>query len=138
MTVLNESHIEEAALAWLASLGYSVLHAPDVAVGMPSAERSDPAYRDVVLSKRLRDTLARLNPELPHEALDDAYRKVLRIDAPTLLERNRLCQRLLVDGVTVEYRRSDGSIAGGQARLIDFDVPDNTNRQRLDRRWQAT
>ncbi len=127
MTVFNESHIEEAALAWLASLGYNVLHAPEVALGMPGAERSDPAYRDVVLSQRLRDALVRLNPELPHEALDDAYRKVLRIDAPTLLERNRLCQRLLVDGVTVEYRQSDGSIAGGQARLIDFDAPDNND-----------
>ena len=127
MTVLNESHIEEAALAWLRSLGYNVLHAPDVAVGMPGAERNDPAYRDVVLSKRLRDALVRLNPELPPEALDDAYRKVMRIDAPTLLERNRLCQRMLVDGVTIEYRREDSSIAGGQARLIDFDVPDSND-----------
>lgn len=125
MTVLNESHIEEATLAWLASLGYSVLHAPDVAVGMPGAERNDPAYRDVVLSQRLRDALVRLNPELPPEALDDAYRRVLRIDAPALLERNRLCQRRLVDGATVECRGVDGSIAGGQARFIDFDLPDN-------------
>ncbi len=30
-----------------------------------------------------------------------------------------------VDGVTVEYRRADGSIAGAQARVIDFDVPEN-------------
>lgn len=51
-----------------------------------------------------------LNPELPPEAFDDAYRKVLRIDARTLLERNRLCQRMVVDGVTVEYCREDGSI----------------------------
>jgi len=127
MTALNESHIEEAALAWLASLGYTVLHGPDIAVGMPNAERDDSTYRDVVLSRRLREALARNNPELPPDALDDAYRKVMRVDAPTLLERNRSCQRMLVDGVTVEYRREDGSIAGGQARLIDFDVPENND-----------
>jgi len=32
--------------------------------------------------------------------------------------------QLLVDGVTVEYR-TDGSIRGAQAQLLDFDNPDN-------------
>ena len=72
----------------------------------------------------LRDALARLNPDLPPEALEDAFRKLTRLDAPTLLERNRATHRMLVDGVTVEYRRADGSIAGAQARLIDFDTPE--------------
>ncbi|MDA1315840.1 MAG: type I restriction endonuclease, partial [Acidobacteria bacterium] len=31
--------------------------------------------------------------------------------------------RLLVDGVTVEYRAADGEIRGAQARVIDFDKP---------------
>jgi type I restriction enzyme R subunit len=35
--------------------------------------------------------------------------------------------RLLVDGVTVEYRRKDGSIAGAQARIIDFGTPANND-----------
>ena len=39
MTGLNESHIEDAALAWLESLGYAVLHGPDIAAGELSAER---------------------------------------------------------------------------------------------------
>jgi type I restriction enzyme R subunit len=30
---------------------------------------------------------------------------------------------MLVDGVTVEYRRKDGSIAGTQVRVVDFDAP---------------
>ncbi len=34
---------------------------------------------------------------------------------------------MLVDGVTVEYRRKDGSIAGAQARVIDFDDADNND-----------
>ncbi len=54
----------------------------------------------------------RLNPDLPQEALEDAYRKLTRVDAPSLVERNRAVHRMLVDGVTVEYRRKDGSIAG--------------------------
>jgi len=34
---------------------------------------------------------------------------------------------MLVDGVTVEYRRSDGSIAGAQARVLDFGAPQNND-----------
>ena len=127
MTAFTESVVEEAALAWLEALGYAVLHGPEIAAGEPGAERSDPNYRDVMLDGRLRQALFRLNADLPPEALEDACRKLMRNDAPSLVERNRALHRMLVDGVTVEYRRKDGSIAGAQARLIDFDIPDNND-----------
>ena len=127
MSGFTESVVEDATLAWLEALGYAVLHGPDIAVGMPAAERSDPNYRDVVLENRLRQALVRLNPDLPHEALEDAYRRLTRADAPSLVERNRAVHRMLVDGVTVEYRRADGSIAGAQARLLDFVASDNND-----------
>ena len=94
---------------------------------MLGAERSDPSYRDAVLEGRLRQALVRLNPDLPADALEDAYRRLTRTDAPSLLESNRVVHRMLMDGVTVEYRRADGSIAGAQARAIDFDTPDNND-----------
>ncbi|HLG17045.1 MAG TPA: type I restriction endonuclease subunit R [Blastocatellia bacterium] len=123
----TESVVEDAALAWLEGLGYTVLHGPEIAAGMVGAERNDPNYRDVVLEDRLRQALVRLNPDLPAEALQDAFRKLTRTDAPSLLEGNRAVHRMLVDGVTVEYRRADGSIAGAQARLLDFNTPDNND-----------
>jgi type I restriction enzyme, R subunit len=123
----SESVVEEAALDWLEALGYAVLHGPLIAVGEATAERSDPNYRDVILDGRLRQALVRLNPDLPPEVLEDTYRKLIKVDAPSLIERNRAVHRMLVDGVTVEYRRKDGSIAGAQARLIDFDDPDNND-----------
>ena len=113
----SESMVEEAALAWLEALGYAALHGPDIAAGEPAAERSDSNYREVVLERRLRQALVQLNPDLPTEALEDAYRKLARSDAPVLIERNRALHRMLVDGVTVEYRRTDGSTAGAQARV---------------------
>jgi type I restriction enzyme R subunit len=123
----SESVVEEAALDWLEALGYAVLQGPLIAFGEARAERSDPNYRDVILDDRLRQALARLNPELPPEALQDAYRKLIKVDAPSLIERNRAMHRMLVDGVTVEYRRKDGSIAGAQACVIDFDDPGNND-----------
>jgi type I restriction enzyme, R subunit len=123
----TESVVEQASLAWLEALGYVVLHGPDIAAGECDAERSDPNYRDVALDRRLRQALSNLNPDLPNEAQEDAYRKLMRIDAPSLVERNRALHRMLVNGVTVEYRRKDGSIVGAQARVIDFDSPDKND-----------
>ena len=122
-----ESVVEDAALAWLRGLGYGVLHGPEIAAGETAAERGDPGYRDSVLERRLRQALAKLNPGLPPEALEDAFRKLTRADAPSLIERNRAAHRMLVDGVTVEYRRADGSIAGAQARIIDFEIPEHND-----------
>ena len=127
MGVFTESVVEDAALEWLKGLRYDVLHGPDIAVGELAAERGDPNYRDVVLEARLRAAFANLNPSLPPEAIEDAYRKLTRADVPSLVERNRAVHRMLVDGVTVEYRRTDGSIAGAQARALDFDNADNND-----------
>jgi type I restriction enzyme R subunit len=127
VSAFAESVVEDAALDWLEGLGYAVQHGPDIAVGEPAAERSDPNFRDVILEGRLRQALARLNSDLPSEALEDAYRKLVKVEAPSLIERNRAVHRMLVDGVTVEYRRQDGSIAGAQARVIDFDDADNND-----------
>jgi type I restriction enzyme R subunit len=125
--MIAESHVEEAALAWLAALGYSVLYGPGIAAGEPASERTDPSCRDTILEQRLRRALTRLNTDLPADAIDEAYRRLVRTDAPSLVERNRAVHRLIVDGVPVEYRRADGSIAGAQARVIDFDTPDNND-----------
>ena len=75
----------------------------------------------------LRQGLIRLNPALPIEAVEDAFRRIIRPEGPSLDARNRAIHRWLVDGVTVEYRRADGSIAGAQARVLDFDDPDNND-----------
>ncbi len=119
MSGFSESVVEQAALAWLESTGWSVRNGADIAPGEPAAERDD--YGQVVLAQRLRDALARLNPALPAEALDDAFRKLTRPEGAELVARSRALHRLLVDGVTVEYRVPDGEIRGAQARVIDFD-----------------
>ncbi|GDY11053.1 DEAD/DEAH box helicase [Planctomycetia bacterium] len=121
----NESTIEEAALSWFDELGYAVAHGPDLAPGEAAAERD--SFADVVLAGRLRDAIDRLNPKIPAEARDEAFRKVLLTDSPSLVANNRKFHWMLCDGVEVEYRRADGSIAGDLVRLIDFDDPANND-----------
>ncbi len=124
MPLLSESVVEESALDWLRELEYNVVSGPDMPPG-PHALRE--SYADVVLLSVVRDALARLNPNLPTTALDDAYRKLTHPEGSTLEARNRAFHRLTVDGVTVEYRTADGGVRGAQVRVIDFDDPINND-----------
>ena len=119
---LSESTVEAVALDWLASLGWAVAYGPAIASGMPAAERAD--YGEVVLSERLRSALARLNPDLPTNALEDTLHRMTRPAGATLEARNRDFHRMLVAGVTVEYVDTDGRVCGAQVRVLDFDEPD--------------
>ena len=47
---LNESIVEDAALAWFGELGYAVGHGPQLAPGEPAAERD--SFGEVVLVGR--------------------------------------------------------------------------------------
>ena len=121
----TESEVETAALEWLEGLGWRIAYGPEVAPDTPGEERAD--YSAVLLERRLHDALARLNPDLPAPALDDAFRRLTRPEGATLEARNRAVHRLLVDGVTVEYRGGNGAIRGAQVRLLDFDDPEGND-----------
>ena len=116
---INEYEAETAALGWLSNIGWQTAHGPAKAPDTQRAERAD--YGEVVLEQRLRDALSNLNPSLPASALDDAFRRLTYPEGATLEARNRSFHRMLVAGVTVEYRIGDGAIRGGQARVMDFD-----------------
>ena len=122
---VTESIIEQATLAWLESLDWHIAYGPDIAPDALGAERED--YSKIVLEQRLRNTLARLNPDLPAIALEDAFHKLIRPQGSTLETRNRTFHNMVVDGVTVEYRTDNGTVRGAQARVIDFDDPVNND-----------
>ncbi len=74
----------------------------------------------MVLTGRLREAIRRINPTIPEDAREEALRKVLRLGTSSLMQTNRAFQRLLRDGVPVEYPRPDSSIAGDHVRLVEF------------------
>ncbi len=122
MTTLNESIIEDAALTWFREIGYFVGYGPQLAPGEPTSERE--SFGDVILAERLQHAIKRLNPGIPDEAQEEAFRKVLRVGTPSLTQTNRAFHAMLRDGVPVEYRRQDGSIAGDFVRLVEFERVD--------------
>ncbi len=77
MAGITESEVEDAALAWLAGLGYTVLHGPDIGPEGPTPERG--SYDEVPLTGRLRKALARLNPDLLAETLEDVLQELTRL-----------------------------------------------------------
>ena len=122
---LNEPDVEAAALAWLESGSWQRAYGPDLAPEAPSSERDN--YSQSVLPDRLQSSLERLNRSLAAPALEDALRKLIRPEGTSLGMRNRAFHRMLVDGVTVEHRTEDGEIRGAQAKVIDFNNPENND-----------
>ncbi|HRQ97989.1 MAG TPA: type I restriction endonuclease subunit R [Candidatus Saccharibacteria bacterium] len=118
---MTEDQIEQNVLETLRQIGWQVLNGPEIGPD-GSGERD---YHDTVLNDRLAGALIRLNPHIPQPALDEAFKKIVRISEPTLLENNQAFHKLLVDGVSVQYRSASGELKYDQVRIIDFDNPDN-------------
>lgn len=114
---MTEDQLEQETLGWLCEQGYTHLYGPDIAHDGDNPERE--SYRDVILTMRLRTAIARLNPQVPLAAREDALRQVLELGVPVQLSANRLFHRLLVSGVPVQYQK-DGETRGDFVRLIDW------------------
>lgn len=122
--MMTENQLEQEALEWLRETGYQHRFGPDIAPDGDAPERG--SYRDVVLASRLQEAIARLNPQIPAAAREEAVQQVLRLDHPVQLAANRAFHRLLVNGVPVEYQQG-GETRGDLVRLIDFANPKNND-----------
>ncbi len=118
---MTEDHIEQAALDTLAEMKWQILHGPDI--GPDGTNERD--YHDTVLNSRLQSALQRLNPHVPTPSLDEAFKRLVRVQQPTMLANNQAFHELLVNGVPVEYRGPDGEIKNDRAKVIDFEIPAN-------------
>jgi type I restriction enzyme R subunit len=77
--------------------------------------------RDVVLVRDLRAALARLNPDLPESAREQAIEKLTRADfSRSLLQHNREIYGYIRGGVQVEWRDAQGETRYARAQVIDF------------------
>jgi len=84
---INESIIEQTALAWFESIGYSVRSGPSISPGEPGVERE--YYDQIVLLGRLQAGLENINPNIPTDTISEAVRKISQTDSPSLIETAR-------------------------------------------------
>ena len=122
MTKLTESAIEELAIKLFEQLGYSHIHAPNIAPDGDHPERT--RYDEVLLTSRLEKALQRINPGMTVTVLQTALKEVERIHSPELLSNNETFHRLLTEGVKVSYQQA-GNERGDIVWLIDFENPGN-------------
>ena len=127
MKKFTENQIEQTTLDWFENLGYNIKHGPDIAFDGSRPERDAEAnYTDVILIDRLRETLERINSDLPFEAIDEAIRKITLAESPSLIENNRTFHRMLTDGVDVSWMGDEGE-KYGKVWLFDLDDKDNND-----------
>jgi type I restriction enzyme R subunit len=125
ISFMTESVLEALVLGFLEEEGWALAHGPNLGPGEVASERSD--YRDVVLIGRLRAAIARLNLNLPSDAVDEAVNTVLRPESQVVMTENWRAYQLLTQGVPVEYRDADGAIREVRAHLIDWLNPANND-----------
>ncbi|MGL5290373.1 MAG: type I restriction endonuclease, partial [Vibrionaceae bacterium] len=115
---MTEDQLEQEVLGWLAQVGYHHVCGYDIAPDGASPERAD--HIQPLLLERLRAAIARLNPQVPAPAREDALREVLDLGIPSLLSANRHFHHLLVNGVPVQYQK-EGETRGDFVRLVDWE-----------------
>ncbi|XSG83890.1 MAG: type I restriction endonuclease subunit R [Methylohalobius sp. ZOD2] len=85
--------------------------------------------KEAVLTRDLRAALARLNPDLPDKAVEEAVRALTVYDVSrSMVQHNRDFYRLIRSGVPVTYRDKQGRQKSARARVIDFDNRPGSNR----------
>lgn len=121
---MNENTIETFAIELLQNLGYQHLYGPLVAPDGEYPERD--RFTEVLLLKRLRSAIKKINPQLQADILEEAIKEIQRIASPELLADNECFHRFLTEGIPVT-KRIDGDDRGDWVWLIDFKHPQNND-----------
>lgn len=143
MSNLKESHIEQNLIDLLVSQGYEYFYGPDIAPYSAHPQRE--TFGSVIFETHLKESLRRLNPELPESARHEAYQHIMNLGSQDLMANNEKFHTYLTEGVTVEYFH-EGSSKGVSVKLIDVEnisnnsfwvvnqlvVKENNNEKRFD------
>ena len=126
----SEDRLVQATFAeHLAGLGWENVYAWNQETFGPEGTLGRADTTEAVLKRDLRAALARLNPELPPDAVESALHQLTAVDASrSLLQHNRDAYHLIRNGVPVSWRDADGRQKAGRARVLDFDNALGANR----------
>jgi type I restriction enzyme R subunit len=99
MSDYNENHYEQTLIQLFTQrLGFDYANGYDIQNAYAEKDYYCPVYKE-----RLREMLSKLNPALPHSAIDEAERKLLHIEAGNMVQNNELFMDYLQHGVEVTY-----------------------------------
>jgi len=120
--ILNEKeYVEEPLLAQLEHLGWSILRAGEEGKGDPSITFRE-SFAEVIVEKKLREALLRINPWLEEDQLAPIVREITTPTATGgLIENNRYILEKLLENTSAENRITGRPEA---VHFIDFTNPD--------------
>ena len=107
-------------------LGFDLFDATNEIVGSDDSTFGRQTTEEVILPKVLRSALFKLNPELPQEALDNAYYELTQnLSNKTPVAANKFIYVMLKNGVKVQFKDNNGIDTEDIVRVLDFNKPDN-------------
>lgn len=98
--MITENQLEQLALSWFQDTGYNYLNGADIAPESSNPYRTD--YRDVLLKQECLEAWHTLNPEIPADKLEEAFRVLQHAQGANIVVRNKAFHQLLIDGIRVE------------------------------------
>jgi type I restriction enzyme R subunit len=119
---ISENNIEQSAIELLKEQGWEFIPGLALAPGALTSERD--SFEQIILTGRLRKSLAVLNPDTPDDAREAALKKILITISPDLIHNNETFHDYLVERVKIPYQQ-DGYERSHEVALIDFDNPLN-------------
>ena len=126
--IYNEAAYENALIQLFRDeLGWSYRYGPDVARDFRS-----PLYDEV-----LEESLRRINPVLPQQAISEALNKLRHFENADLVKKNAVFMDYLQNGIEVSYS-ADGKTKSAIVYIADFEnagKPDDKNSYIIANQW---
>ena len=83
-------------------------------------------FRSPLILKAIKESLNKLNPDLPQDALNDALYKLTNFENGSLIQKNEIFMDYLQNGVPVKWNEN-GEDHSGIAYLIDYKNAENNS-----------
>ena len=120
MSAFSENTYEQALIELFQSLEgkqYRYEYGPDIV-----RDYSNPILNDV-----LQESLHRINPSLPIDAIEDAIKKLHQIEGSSLYECNFKFTQMMQYGIEVQYTDTKHQVKTGIVNLIDYEHEDEND-----------
>jgi len=122
--MLNENDVEYNLIELLKNQDYKYYHDSTIAPNTENAQREN--FSDVILLQEFKESLKRLNPELPESARKEAYQHIINLGSNDIMTNNEKFHNFITRGIEIEYFK-EGYSKGLLVKLIDYENFDNNN-----------
>jgi len=114
-TYFTEANYENSIIDLFENMGYTHVYGPNIAHNY-----SNPLYQEV-----LEESIFRLNPRLPYEAVREAVYKLSNFENGELVQKNAVFMDYLQNGIEVRY--FDKEERSARVQLVDYNNVDNNS-----------